>query len=45
MDRFIRTVRLISTLSGFAAAGLISAGVIVVCQMVFVRFVLGSNTI
>jgi len=45
MDRFIRTVRLISTLSGFAAAALISAGVIVVCQMVFVRFVLGSNTI
>ncbi len=45
MDRFIRTVRLISTLCGLAAAALISAGVIVVCQMVFVRFVLGSNTI
>jgi TRAP-type C4-dicarboxylate transport system permease small subunit len=45
MDRFIRTVRLISTLSGFVAAGLLSAGVVVVCQMVFVRFVLGSNTI
>jgi TRAP-type C4-dicarboxylate transport system permease small subunit len=45
MNRFIRTVRLISLLSGFAAAALISAGVIVVCQMVFVRFVLGSNTI
>jgi TRAP-type C4-dicarboxylate transport system permease small subunit len=45
MDRFIRTVRLFSTLCGLAAAALISAGVIVVCQMVFVRFVLGSNTI
>ncbi|THF54816.1 TRAP transporter small permease [Ollibium composti] len=45
MDRFIRTVRLISTLCGFSAAALITAGVVVVCQMVFVRFVLGSNTI
>lgn len=45
MDGFIRIVRLLSTACGFAAAALISAGVIVVCQMVFVRFVLGSNTI
>jgi TRAP-type C4-dicarboxylate transport system permease small subunit len=45
MDGIIRTVRLISMLCGFAAAGLISAGVIVVCHMVFARFVLGSNTI
>lgn len=45
MDGFIRTVRHMSTLCGFAAAGLISAGVIVVCHMVFARFVLGSNTI
>lgn len=45
MDGFIRAVRLISTLCGAAAAALISAGVFVVCQMVFVRFVLNSNTI
>lgn len=45
MDGFIRTVRLVSTVCGIAAAALISAGVVVVCQMVFVRFVLGSNTI
>ncbi|KQZ94385.1 C4-dicarboxylate ABC transporter substrate-binding protein [Mesorhizobium sp. Root157] len=45
MDGFIRTVRQMSTLCGFVAAGLISAGVVVVCQMVFARFVLGSNTI
>jgi TRAP-type C4-dicarboxylate transport system permease small subunit len=45
MDRFIQAVRQLSTLCGFAAAGLISAGVIVVCHMVFARFVLGSNTI
>lgn len=45
MDGFIRAVRLISMLCGIAAAALISAGVFVVCQMVFVRFVLNSNTI
>jgi TRAP-type C4-dicarboxylate transport system permease small subunit len=45
MDSFIRTVRLISTLCGFTAAALLSAGVIVVCEMVFVRFALDSNTI
>ena len=45
MDRFIRAVRLLSQLCGFAAAGLIGLGVIVVCEMVFVRFVLNDNTI
>ena len=45
MDGFIRAVRLISLLCGIVAAALISAGVFVVCQMVFVRFVLNSNTI
>lgn len=45
MDRFIRSVRFISQLCGFAAAGLIGLGVIVVCHMVFVRYVLGQNTI
>jgi TRAP-type C4-dicarboxylate transport system permease small subunit len=45
MDRYIRSVRLISQLCGYAAAGLIGLGVIVVCHMVFVRYVLGQNTI
>jgi TRAP-type C4-dicarboxylate transport system permease small subunit len=45
MDGFIRIVRLISFACGIAAAGLITAGVVVVCQMVFVRFVLNTNTI
>jgi TRAP-type C4-dicarboxylate transport system permease small subunit len=45
MDRFIRSVRFISQLCGYAAAGLIGLGVIVVCHMVFVRYVLGQNTI
>ncbi|MDA8108611.1 MAG: TRAP transporter small permease [Betaproteobacteria bacterium] len=45
MDRFIRAVRLASQLCGFTAAALIGLGVIVVCEMVFVRFVLNENTI
>jgi TRAP-type C4-dicarboxylate transport system permease small subunit len=45
MDRFIRFVTLVSTLSGFVAAGLIAAGVVVVCHMVFMRYVLNDNTI
>lgn len=45
MDRFIRSIRFVSQLCGYAAAGLIGLGVIVVCHMVFVRYVLGQNTI
>ena len=44
-DRFVRRVRRISTLCGFVAAALIASGVLVVCEMVFVRYVLESNTI
>jgi len=45
MDTFIRTVRLISRLCGYVAAGLIAASVIIVCEMVFLRFVLNENTV
>src|ERR1043165_273312 len=45
MDKLIRGVTLISQICGFIAAGLIAAGVLVVCQMVFVRYVLNQNTI
>jgi TRAP-type C4-dicarboxylate transport system permease small subunit len=45
MDSFIRGVTLISQLCGIIAAGLIAAGVLVVCEMVFVRYVLNENTI
>jgi TRAP-type C4-dicarboxylate transport system permease small subunit len=45
MDRFIRAARLLSQLCGFIAAALIAASVLVVCQMVFVRYVLNHNTI
>lgn len=45
MDLFIRAVTLISRICGAVAAGLIAIGVLVVCQMVFVRYVLNENTI
>jgi TRAP-type C4-dicarboxylate transport system permease small subunit len=45
MDAFIRGVRRISQLFGVVAAGLIALGVLVVCEMVFVRYVLNQNTI
>src|SRR4029079_10952299 len=39
------TVRLISQLCGFIAAALIAGSVIIVCEMVFIRYVLNQNTI
>src|SRR5919206_3212157 len=45
MDRFILIITRISQLCGIIAAGLIAAAVLVVCHMVFVRYVLGHNTI
>jgi TRAP-type C4-dicarboxylate transport system permease small subunit len=45
MQAYVRGMRLLSQLCGFVAAGLIAAGVLVVCQMVFVRYVLNHNTI
>jgi TRAP-type C4-dicarboxylate transport system permease small subunit len=45
MDRYIRIVGRLSQLFGVAAAALIALGVLVVCHMVFVRYVLNHNTI
>jgi TRAP-type C4-dicarboxylate transport system permease small subunit len=45
VERFVSAVRRISQLCGFVAAGLIALGVLVVCHMVFVRYVLNQNTI
>jgi TRAP-type C4-dicarboxylate transport system permease small subunit len=45
MDFFILVVKRISQICGVIAAGLIAAGVLVVCEMVFVRYVLNRNTI
>lgn len=45
MGAFVRGVRALSRLCGYLAAGLIGCGVIVVCEMVFVRFALNQDTI
>lgn len=45
MDTFIRGVRLLSQACGIFAALLIAASVIIVCQMVFLRYVLNESTI
>jgi TRAP-type C4-dicarboxylate transport system permease small subunit len=45
MDRYIRAVTLVSRCCGVFAATLIGLGVLVVCHMVFVRYVLGHHTI
>ena len=45
LDRFARAVRTLSQLCGFIAAGLVALAVVIVCQMVFVRYVLNHSTI
>ena len=45
MQTYVRVTRFVSQLCGFVAAGMIAAGVLVVCHMVFVRYVLNHNTI
>ena len=45
MTRFALAVRRASQLCGVVAAALIALGVLVVCQMVFIRYVLNQNTI
>jgi TRAP-type C4-dicarboxylate transport system permease small subunit len=45
VETFIRAVRGLSFLCGIIAAALTAAGVVVVCQMVFVRYVLNETTI
>ncbi len=45
MGGFVRGVRLLSKLCGYVAAALIGCSVIVVCEMVFVRYALNMNTI
>jgi TRAP-type C4-dicarboxylate transport system permease small subunit len=45
MDRFITAVTRVSQLCGLIAAALITASVVIVCQMVFVRYVLNQTTI
>ncbi|MGB7276933.1 MAG: TRAP transporter small permease [Pseudolabrys sp.] len=45
MDYFLKGIRLVSVACGIFAAGLIAASVIIVCQMVIIRFVFNQNTI
>src|SRR2546421_11829187 len=45
MDGFVRAIGWVSRILGYAAAGLIGLGVLVVCHMVFVRYVLNHNPI
>src|SRR5437660_4912535 len=45
MQFYVATVLRISQACGMIAAALIAAGVIIVCQMVFIRYVLNYNTI
>lgn len=45
MDLFIRSVRLVSQLCGVIAAGLIGLAIIVVCQMVVMRYGLNASTV
>lgn len=44
-DPFLRAVAAISTLAGWAAAGMIVLAVGITCQMIFVRFVLNASTV
>ena len=45
MQTYVRVIRFLSQLCGYVAATLIGLSVIVVCQMVFLRYVLNQNTI
>ena len=45
MQTYVRVIRFLSQLCGYVAATLIWFSVIVVCQMVFLRYVLNQNTI
>jgi TRAP-type C4-dicarboxylate transport system permease small subunit len=45
VQQFTRGMRHLSRLCGVIAAGLITAAVVVVCQMVIVRYVIGESTI
>lgn len=45
MDLFIRLVRTLSQASGVAAAALLAAATVIVCQMVVMRYFLGASTV
>ena len=45
MDLYIRGITLVSQICGVFAAALLAASVVIVCEMVFVRYVLNETTI
>ncbi|MFT5489618.1 MAG: TRAP-type C4-dicarboxylate transport system permease small subunit [Alphaproteobacteria bacterium] len=45
MDLFINSVKFLSRIAGIASAALVGAAIIVVCQMVFMRYALNASTI
>ena len=45
LDRFAAAVAVVSRLCGYVAAGFVALAVVVVCHMVFVRYVLNQSTI
>ena len=45
LDRIARAVSRVSVLCGYIAAGLVAFAVVIVCHMVFVRYVLNQSTI
>lgn len=45
MSQFVRLVALLSRAAGLISGILLAASVVVVCHMVFVRYVLGASTI
>lgn len=45
VDRLVRGIDLISQTGGVAATLLLAAAVVVVCQMIFIRYVLNASTI
>ncbi len=44
-NKFLKTVKILSTLAGWTSAAMIVVAVILTCQMIFVRFVLNGSTI
>lgn len=45
MDTFVNIIRTLSRLCGIVAAALIIAAIVVVCQMVVMRYFLGASTV
>jgi len=45
MAGFIRFVKMISTACGMISAALLGAAILVVCQMVFIRYILNGSTV